>query len=68
MSPDVMATAGEVTELLLPYTVFPYVGRILNMPTMMAVAEGDDITLWDLEIAAYNLVTTPTNGSSRSRK
>lgn len=44
----------ESTELLLNYTVFPYVPRILNTPTLMVVAENDNITLWDLEIAAYN--------------
>ena len=44
----------------LSRTVFPYVERILNTPTMVVAAEGDDITLWDLEIAAYNAVTTPT--------
>jgi cephalosporin-C deacetylase-like acetyl esterase len=49
----------ESTELLLAYTVFPFAARILNTPTLMVVAEGDDITLWDLEIAAYNTVTTP---------
>ncbi|OFW41689.1 MAG: peptidase S15 [Acidobacteria bacterium RIFCSPLOWO2_12_FULL_67_14] len=44
----------ESTEILLNYTVFPYVPRILNTPTLMVVAENDNITLWDLEIAAYN--------------
>lgn len=48
----------ESTELLLSYTVFPYVGRILNTPTLMIVAENDEITLWDLEIAAFNGVAT----------
>jgi fermentation-respiration switch protein FrsA (DUF1100 family) len=45
-------------ELLMNYTVFPYVSRILNTPTLMIVAEGDDITLWEREIAAYNAIPT----------
>ena len=30
-------------ELLFNYTVFPYVERLLNTPTLMIVAEGDDL-------------------------
>jgi cephalosporin-C deacetylase-like acetyl esterase len=48
----------ESTELLLSYSVFPFVGRILNIPTLVLVAEGDDITTWDLEIKAYNEIAT----------
>ena len=48
----------ESTELLLAYDVMPYVGRILDTPTLVIVAEEDDLTLWDLEIAAYNGVAT----------
>jgi pimeloyl-ACP methyl ester carboxylesterase len=47
----------ESEELLLNYTVFPYTKRILNIPTMMVVAEGDEKTLWDLEIEAFNSIT-----------
>ena len=46
----------ESEELLLNYTVFPYTKRILNIPTMMVVAEGDEKTLWDLEIEAFNSI------------
>lgn len=46
----------ESAELLLTYNVFPYVRRILNTPTLMLVAEGDDITLWDLETEAFNQI------------
>ena len=46
----------ESTENLINYTVFPYVSRILNTPTMMLVAEGDNLTLWDLEIDAFNRI------------
>ena len=48
----------ESAELLLSYTVFPYVPRILNTPTLMVAAEGDDHTLWDLEIKAFNEIQT----------
>jgi hypothetical protein len=50
-------TIGSV-ELLFNYSVFPYVERLLNTPTLMIVAEGDDITLWDREIEAYNRIPT----------
>lgn len=49
----------ESTEQLLDYTVFPYVGRILNIPTLMVVAQNDNITLWDLEMKAFHGVASP---------
>lgn len=48
----------ESVENLFNYTVFPYVERLQNTPTMMLVAEGDDITLWDKEIEAFNKIPT----------
>ena len=48
----------ESVEKLFEYTVFPYVERLLNTPTLMIVAEGDDITLWDREIEAFNKIPT----------
>jgi len=45
-------------ENLTNYTVFPYVDRMLNTPTLMIVAEGDDITLWEKEIEAFNKIPT----------
>jgi cephalosporin-C deacetylase-like acetyl esterase len=45
-------------ELLCSYDVSPYAPRILNVPTLMTVAEGDDITTWDDEIAIYNAIAT----------
>ena len=47
------------TELLMNYDVTPYLGRILNTPTLMSVAEGDDITLWEKEIEVFNRIATP---------
>jgi uncharacterized protein len=46
----------ESVDLLLNYNVYPFVSRIYNTPSMMIVAEADDLTLWDLEIAAYNQI------------
>jgi fermentation-respiration switch protein FrsA (DUF1100 family) len=45
-------------ELLMGYSVFPYLGRILNTPTLVTVADHDDITTWDEEIRAYNEIPT----------
>lgn len=47
------------TEMLLRYSVYPHVTRIVDTPTMMVVAEGDDHTMWDLEIAAFDAIPTP---------
>jgi uncharacterized protein len=46
----------ESVELLMQYSVYPYLKRILSCPVMMVVAEGDEKTLWDLEIDAYNQI------------
>jgi pimeloyl-ACP methyl ester carboxylesterase len=52
-------STAESTEMLLSYTVFPYTKRITNVPTLMVVAEGDEITLWDLEIEAFRSIPSP---------
>jgi cephalosporin-C deacetylase-like acetyl esterase len=46
----------ESVEMLLQYNVFPYAERILNTPTLVVVAEQDNITQWDLEIKMYNTI------------
>lgn len=46
----------ESVELLMNYDVAPFVRRIYDKPVLMIVAEGDDLTLWDLEIAAYHMI------------
>ncbi|MEV7649099.1 alpha/beta hydrolase [Arthrobacter sp. NPDC089319] len=48
----------ESVDLLMSYDVRPYLPRIVNTPTLVIVAENDDITLWDQEIAAYNAIPT----------
>lgn len=47
-------------ELLMQYDASAYVHRILDTPVLMVTAAGDDITLEDLEIAAFNGITNPT--------
>jgi fermentation-respiration switch protein FrsA (DUF1100 family) len=47
------------TEMLLEYSVYPHVGRLIDTPTLMVVAEGDDHTMWELEIEAYAAIPTP---------
>lgn len=48
----------ESVDLLLDYDVNYFVPRIYDTPTMMIVAEGDDLTLWDLEIESFNAIPT----------
>ena len=47
------------TELLMSYDVRPFLHRILGTPVLLTVAEGDDITLWEEEIAVFNEIATP---------
>jgi pimeloyl-ACP methyl ester carboxylesterase len=49
----------ESVELCLSYTVKPFLGRILDIPTLMIVAEGDDFTQWDQEINAFREIGSP---------
>jgi len=49
----------ESVEMLLNYSVFPFLPRILEKPVLMIVAEGDNITSIDLEIDAYNQIPSP---------
>jgi len=48
----------ESVDLLLNYDVMPFVRRVYDTPTLMIVAEADDLTLWDLEIGAFNALPT----------
>ena len=48
----------ESVDLLLNYDIVPFARRVYDTPTLMIVAEGDDLTLWDLEIGAYNALPT----------
>ncbi|MGJ7531402.1 alpha/beta hydrolase [Variovorax sp. GB1P17] len=46
----------ESLENLLQYNVFPYAKRILNTPTLVVIAAGDNITQWDLELEMFNSI------------
>ena len=48
----------ESVDLLMTYDIRPYLHRIVDTPTLMIVAENDDITLWDEAIGAYNAIPT----------
>lgn len=48
----------ESVDLLLDYDVNYFVDRIYDTPSLMIVAEGDDLTLWDLEIESFNAIPT----------
>jgi fermentation-respiration switch protein FrsA (DUF1100 family) len=49
----------ESTELLLSYLVTPYCARITDMPVLMTLAHGDNITSHDLEVEAFNAIADP---------
>jgi uncharacterized protein len=49
------ATA-QSTEMLLAYSVRPFLSRLVATPTLMCVAEGDDHTHWDLAGEAFNAI------------
>lgn len=40
------------------YDMRPYLPRLLDTPTLMIVAEGDDLTMWEREIPAFNEIVT----------
>ncbi|WP_197434989.1 alpha/beta hydrolase [Nitratireductor arenosus] len=46
----------ESVELLLRYVVKPYAQRIIETPTMVALAKADNITSADLEIETFNAI------------
>ena len=53
------ANTVESVDLLLAYQVAPYAARITETPVMMAIAQGDNITSADLEVAAFNAIPGP---------
>lgn len=50
----------ESVELLMQYDVRPYARRIIDTPTLVIVAENDDITLWDEAMHVYQSIPTAT--------
>lgn len=48
----------QSTELVMGYNMRPYLPMILDTPTLMIVAEGDDLTMWEREIPAFGEIAT----------
>jgi uncharacterized protein len=48
----------QSTELVWTYDVRPFLPRILDTPTLMIVAEGDDLTMWEKEVPAFGDIAT----------
>lgn len=46
-------------EMLLEYSVDPYLRWLVDTPTMLVLADGDDFTWSDLEVQAFNRIPTP---------
>jgi dienelactone hydrolase len=49
------ATAAS-TDMLLAYSVRPFLTRLIATPTLMCLAEGDDHTHWDLAGQAFDAI------------
>lgn len=49
------ATAAS-SEMLLAYSVRPFLSRLVATPTLMCLAEGDDHTHWDLAAQAFDTI------------
>jgi fermentation-respiration switch protein FrsA (DUF1100 family) len=47
------------TEMLMSYSVYPFLGRLLDTPVLMVLAQGDDLTLWDKEMDVFGRIPTP---------
>lgn len=48
----------QSVEHVWAYEMRPYLSRILDTPTLMIVAEGDDITMWEREVPAFGEIAT----------
>lgn len=46
-------------ELLMEYSVLPYLPRLVDTPTLLVLADNDDFTWSDLETQAYQAIPTP---------
>lgn len=46
------------TEMLMSYSVYPFIGRLLDTAVLMVLAQGDDLTLWDKEMDVFGRIPT----------
>ncbi len=53
------SATAQSTEMLLAYSVRPFLTRLVSTPTLMCVAEGDDHTHWDLAAEAFEQIPGP---------
>jgi alpha-beta hydrolase superfamily lysophospholipase len=50
------SATAQSTDLLLGYSVRPFLSRLVATPTLMCLAEGDDHTHWDIAAEAFNAI------------
>lgn len=48
----------QAVEFVWAYDVTPYLPMILDTPTLMIVAEGDDLTMWEREVPLFSKIAT----------
>ena len=48
----------QSVEFVWAYNMRPYLPMILDTPTLMIVAEGDDLTMWEREVPLFNEIAT----------
>lgn len=48
----------QSVEFVWAYNMRPYLPMILDTPTLMIVAEGDDLTMWEREIPLFSEIAT----------
>lgn len=48
----------QSVEHVWAYNVRPYLPMILDTPTLMIVAEGDDLTMWEREVPLFDEIAT----------
>ena len=48
----------QSVEYVWAYDMRPFLPRILDTPTLMIVAEGDDLTMWEREVPAFGEIAT----------
>lgn len=53
------SATAKSTDLLLAYSVRPFLSRLVATPALICVAEGDDHTHWDLAAEAFNQIPGP---------
>jgi pimeloyl-ACP methyl ester carboxylesterase len=52
-------STAESVDLLWSYDMRRFLPRLIDTPTLMIVAEGDDITMWEREVPAFHDIVTP---------